>query len=264
MDHPEQTTVVPLIHLVRPVRAPSRTQRWATARRGDARLHITAFISLFPGGPSFNPTEVLGRTYFFAILAIFCGYSCFCLTFAPLADVAFGIKGAKSALRLCVRFPLRFVFCQMEALFLILICSTALILGNEFSIAAFIHPGLSRANHRSFLPAIQVFAKLLGKVMPFWMGGTLLVHLIVLWLTWHWPAPGSVWLLLATILWIAIILLSVLGPVPINDRVKGWDVNKLPADWEDQRRTWDRLNAIRVAMIFVAFLALLLSFKDLV
>jgi hypothetical protein len=41
-------------------------------------------------------------------------------------------------------------------------------------------------------------------------------------------------------------------------------VNKLPADWEDQRRTWDRLNAIRVAMIFVAFLALLLSFKDLV
>jgi uncharacterized membrane protein len=152
----------------------------------------------------------------------------------------------------------------MEALFLILICSTALILGNEFSIAAFIHPGLSRANQLSFLPAIQVFAKLFGKVMPFWMGGTLLVHLIVLWLTWHWPAPGSVWLLLATILWIGIILFSVLGPVPINDRVKGWDVNKLPADWEDQRRTWDRLNAIRVAVIFVAFLALLLSFKDLV
>jgi uncharacterized membrane protein len=152
----------------------------------------------------------------------------------------------------------------MEALFLILICSTALILGNEFSIAAFIHPGLSRANHLGFLPAIQAFAKLFGKVMPFWMGGTLLVHLMVLWLTWHWPAPGSVWLLLATILWIAIILFSVLGPVPINDRVKGWDVNKLPGDWEDQRRTWDRLNAIRVAIIFVAFLALLLSFKDLV
>jgi uncharacterized membrane protein len=125
-------------------------------------------------------------------------------------------------------------------------------------------PGFVRANRLSFLPAIQVFAKLFGKVMPFWMGGTLLVHLIVLWLTWHWPAPGSVWLLLATILWIAIILFSLLGPVPINDRVKGWDVNKLPADWEDQRRTWDRLNAIRVAMIFVAFLALLLSFKDLV
>src|SRR5260221_5574500 len=97
----------------------------------------------------------------------------------------------------------------MEALFLILICSTALILGNEFSIAAFIHPGLSGANHLSFLPAIQAFAKLFGKVMPFWMGGTLLVHLIVPWLTSHSTAPSSAWLVLALLVWLAIILFIV-------------------------------------------------------
>jgi uncharacterized membrane protein len=69
--------------------------------------------------------------------------------------------------------------------------------------------------------------------MPFWMGGTGLAHLIVLWITWRWPAAYSFWLLLASLLWIAIILFSVIGPVPINDRVKGWDLTNLPPDWED-------------------------------
>ena len=151
----------------------------------------------------------------------------------------------------------------MDVLFLILICSTALILGNEFSIAVFIHPSLSRANHLNFLPAIQVFAKLFGNVMPFWMGGTVLAHLIVLWITWHWPAAHSLWLLLASLLWIAIVLFSLMGPVPINDRVKGWDVTKLPPDWENQRRRWDELNAIRVVLIVIAFISLLLSYKSL-
>jgi len=151
----------------------------------------------------------------------------------------------------------------VNVLFLILICSTALIFGNEFSIAVFIHPSLSRADHLKFLPAIQVFAKLFGKVMPFWMGGNALAHLIVLWLTWRWPLAHSVWLLLASLLWIAVILFSVLGPVPINDRVKGWDLTKLPADWEDQRRRWDQLNAIRVVLIAIAFISLLLGYKSL-
>ena len=150
----------------------------------------------------------------------------------------------------------------MDVPFLVLICSTALILGNEFSIAAFIHPGLSRADQRNFLPAIQVFAKLFGKLMPFWMGATVLAHLILLWLTWNWPAAHSVWLLLATVLWIAVILFSLLGPVPINDRVKAWDLTKLPADWEDKRRKWDQLNSIRVVLILIAFLALLLGYKN--
>ena len=135
-------------------------------------------------------------------------------------------------------------------------------MGNEFSIAAFIHPSLTRANHANFLTAIQVFARLFGKVMPLWMTATWLAHLILLWLTWHWPAARSVWLLVATILWVAVILFSVLGPVPINDRVKGWDVNNLPTDWEVQRRKWDQLNSIRVVLILLAFLALLLSYKD--
>ncbi len=150
---------------------------------------------------------------------------------------------------------------KVHVLFVILILSTAALLGNEFSIAVFIHPALSRTQHESFLPAIQAFAALFGKVMPFWMAATLLLHLILLGLTWHWPALPTVLLLAATLLWFAIILFSVCGPVPINDRVKAWDIGKLPPDWQEQRQLWDRLNAIRVVMIASAFLALIVGYK---
>jgi Domain of unknown function (DUF1772) len=151
----------------------------------------------------------------------------------------------------------------MQVLFLILILSTATLLGNEFSVGVFIHPALSRTHHERFLPAIQIFAALFGKIMPFWMVGTVLLHVILLCLTWDWPAPHTVLLLAATLLWLAIIVFSLVGPVPINDRVKAWDIQKLPADWEEQRRRWDHLHAIRVVMMAIAFLLLVLSYKTL-
>jgi len=149
----------------------------------------------------------------------------------------------------------------MEVLFLILILSTGTLLGNEFSIGVFIHPSLSRADDERFLPAIQVFARLFGKIMPFWMAATFLLHLILLVLTWRWPALSTVLLLLATLLWLAIIVFSVVGPVPINNRVKTWDLQNLTPDWRQQRRQWDQLNSIRVVMIASAFLTLVGSYR---
>jgi Domain of unknown function (DUF1772) len=151
----------------------------------------------------------------------------------------------------------------VQTLFLILILSTATLLGNEFSVGVFIHPALSRADHERFLPAIQVLAALFGKIMPFWMVATVLLHLILLGLSWDWPAAHTVLLLAATLLWLAIIVFSLIGPVPINDQVKAWDTQKLPPDWQERRQRWDRLNAIRVVMIALAFLALILSYKAL-
>jgi uncharacterized membrane protein len=151
----------------------------------------------------------------------------------------------------------------VQVLFLILILSTAILLGNEFSVGVFIHPALSRTHHERFLPAIQIFAGLFGKIMPFWMAGTVLLHLILLSLTWLWPAPHTVLLLGATLLWIAITVFSLVGPVPINEQVKDWDTRNLPLDWQVQRRRWDRLHAVRVVMIVLAFLALVLSYRFL-
>ena len=151
----------------------------------------------------------------------------------------------------------------MDVLFLILIVSTAALLGNEFSIGFLIHPALSRTDDERFLPAIQVFAKLFGKIMPFWMVATSLLHLVLLVLGWNWPAVSTVLLLIATLLWVIICIFSVIGPVPINNRVKAWDIRNLPSDWREQRRRWDQLNAIRVIMIAAAFVALVGSYRTL-
>ncbi len=150
----------------------------------------------------------------------------------------------------------------MDTLFLVLILSTALVLGNEFSVAAFIHPSLARAGHLRFLPAIQIFASLFGKIMPFWMASTFVLHLVLLAATWRWPSLRSLLLCLAAAMWLVIIVFSLVGPVPINERVKAWTVDKLPTDWERQRRRWDAMNAIRVVMIAAAFMALVAAYKD--
>jgi hypothetical protein len=152
---------------------------------------------------------------------------------------------------------------MISAFFFVLIVSTALLLGNEFSVGFFIHPSLARVDHRAFIPAIQVFARFFGKIMPVWMVATLLLHLVLVSLTWHWPASHTVFLVCAAVLWLIVIVFSVIGPVPINNRVKAWDTVRLPDDWEAQRRRWDALNAIRVILIGLAFVALLLSFKTL-
>ena len=151
----------------------------------------------------------------------------------------------------------------LEVLFLILIVSTAALLGNEFSIGLFIHPALSRTDDERFLPAIQVFAKLFGQIMPVWMPATSLLHLVLLVISWSWPAISTVFLLCATLLWVIICIFSVIGPVPINNRVKAWDIRNLPADWRAQRQRWDQLNAIRVVMIVAAFVALVESYRTL-
>ncbi len=152
---------------------------------------------------------------------------------------------------------------MQSVLYVVVIVSTALLFGNEFSIGFFIHPSLGRSDHRGFLPAIQVFARFFGTIMPIWMPLTLVLHLLLLCLTWHWPESQTLFLLAATVLWTIIIVFSVLGPVPINNEVISWNPGRLPDDWEQKRRRWDALNAARVLLIGAAFVALILAYRAL-
>ena len=76
-------------------------------------------------------------------------------------------------------------------------------------------------------------------------------------------APSTILLLIATLLWVAIVVFSLVGPVPINNQVQAWDIQHLPPDWRHLRRRWDQLHAIRVVMIASAFLALVVSYRTL-
>ena len=151
---------------------------------------------------------------------------------------------------------------MIDAAYIFLITSTALLMGNEFSIALFIHPSLSRTDHQGFIPAIQVFAKLFGRVMPFWMAGTLLLHLALAWAQWTSHHHAALFTLYAAFTWAVIVLFSVILPVPINNRVGRWNPSALPANWKSERKLWDIYNSTRVVMIVFAFILLLVAYKN--
>lgn len=152
----------------------------------------------------------------------------------------------------------------MLSILLALLLNSALLTGNEFTVAAFIHPSLSGDNHRSNLPAIQRFAHLYGAVMPVWMGVTTTLQIMVCSAAWFYSQPAFPWLCATALIWVTIIPYSLLFPVPLNNQVKEWDVKNLPSDWEEIRQRWDLYNWLRVMLLITAFLLLAIGFKSYV
>jgi hypothetical protein len=94
--------------------------------------------------------------------------------------------------------------------------------------------------------AAQTLASALGAVMPFWYAITFLLSLAVTFLA-HATWSTSWWLALGSAaLFAAMIVYTVLLPVPINNQVVRWQPDSLPANWRELRRRWDMLHAIRV------------------
>ncbi len=141
----------------------------------------------------------------------------------------------------------------LAILFLIVLLNSALLTGNEFAIAALIHPALSRQDHRSNLSAIQIFASLYGSVMPLWMGVTTALQVMISALAWFFFSAIFPWVVASALIWVVVIPYSLIFPVPLNNQVKGWDLNQLPEDWEAIRRKWDLFNWIRVILLISAF-----------
>lgn len=150
----------------------------------------------------------------------------------------------------------------MILVILALLLNSALLTGNEFAIAAFIHPSLSRQDHRSNLSAIQRFAHLYGGVMPLWMAVTTALHIVVAAMAWLYSPPAFPWLCAAALLWVIVIPFSLIFPVPLNNQVKEWDLNNLPLDWEAIRSKWDVYNGLRVILLISAFVLLSVGFKN--
>jgi len=131
--------------------------------------------------------------------------------------------------------------------------------GNEIAVALFFHPRISRLEDAVHVRAAQTLASALGAAMPFWYALTFLLSLAAtfaahaMWSTSWWMALGS------AALFAAMIVYSVLLPVPINNQVARWQPDSLPANWRELRRRWDTLHAIRVVFLVVALILLVTS-----
>lgn len=128
--------------------------------------------------------------------------------------------------------------------------------GNELAIAVFVHPRFWRLDDNTHVRAVQPLAAVLGAVMPFWYALTLASALAVAFLVRPAGTPGHGLALASAGLFAAMIVYTVLLPVPINRQVARWRPESLPADWRELRRRWDRLHAWRVLVLVVALVLL--------
>jgi hypothetical protein len=134
---------------------------------------------------------------------------------------------------------------------------TGLMAGNEFAVAAFVHPQLRKLGDSAHLQIAPRLAGVLGKAMPIWYGFALVLILGAAFE--HRPlssGPG-LFIALAAALWVATILFSVTMLVPINNRIAKIDPEHPYDCWLQDRCRWDQLHQLRVVLLIMAFVLLL-------
>lgn len=135
-----------------------------------------------------------------------------------------------------------------------------LLIGVEFAVSAFINPIVRKLGEREELRAIRLFAAKLGRVMPVWYGFSF-VFLIAETIVRH-GQFGVTLLTVASSIWAAVMLLTILFLVPINNRMVTLDVDALAGSAESaltEHGRWDAMHRWRVASLTAAMICFLLA-----
>lgn len=140
----------------------------------------------------------------------------------------------------------------MESVLAIVTTSVVgLMVGVEFAVAFVLNPIMLRLPFAASLAARTDGGRMLGRTMPFWYVGSLILTLGLAAVSWG-RLTATMALIAGGLLAVSVIM-SVLLLVPINKRSLTWTADNHPEDWRAQYRRWDRLHHIRVAIIVAAF-----------
>jgi hypothetical protein len=129
--------------------------------------------------------------------------------------------------------------------------------GVEFAVAVFVNPIMLRLPAGSSLEARADGARVLGRVMPFWYIGSLLLTAWLAAAKWGGSA-GAAAVAAAALLAVSVVM-SITLLVPINNRSATWTADHHPADWREQQQRWDRLHYARVAILVAGFVLTLVA-----
>jgi uncharacterized membrane protein len=134
-----------------------------------------------------------------------------------------------------------------------------LMCGSEFNVAVFGHPSLKRQPLETHIRVRSSMAALFGRVMPFWMPASAVLNLFLILPFEH--LAGLSWRFAAIAFAIQFLMsvFSLLGPVPINNRIMKWTPQSLPTDWRAQESRWDRYHWFRTCCLIAAFALLAIS-----
>jgi uncharacterized membrane protein len=139
----------------------------------------------------------------------------------------------------------------VDVLGVVTVVAVGLMVGVELAVAVFVNPLFDRLPGDAGLAARSDGARVLGRAMPVWYAGS--VVLAALWVVLAWGGPAVLPVGLAAALLVVAVVASITLLVPINDRVKTWSAGDAPADWRAQVGRWDRLHHARVALLVIAF-----------
>jgi uncharacterized membrane protein len=125
--------------------------------------------------------------------------------------------------------------------------------GVEFAVAVFVNPVFDRLPGDGGLAARSDGARVLGRIMPFWYVGSVVLGAVWAGLAWGGAGAAAPRVAAGTALLVLSVAMSVLLLVPINSRVAAWSQEGAPADWKQQVGLWDRFHCARVGVIVLAF-----------
>ena len=146
---------------------------------------------------------------------------------------------------------------MLSALAVVTSTVTGIMVGVEFAVAVFVNPILLRLPAGASLEARADGGRVLGRVMPFWYFGSLLLTAVLAAATWGKPAAGPA--IAAAALLALSVVMSLALLVPINNRSATWTADDHPSDWREQHQRWDRLHYARVAIIVAGFVLTLVA-----
>jgi uncharacterized membrane protein len=132
-----------------------------------------------------------------------------------------------------------------------------LLIGTEFSVSVFINPVLRRLDEAAQARAVGMFAKRLGTSMPFWYAASLL--LLITEAIVHRHEANEVLLVIASVIWAAVIIVTLIFMVPINNRMMQLQSDSFPPEAQREHQKWDMLHRLRVVALVAAMICWLVA-----
>lgn len=139
------------------------------------------------------------------------------------------------------------------------ILSVGFMIGTESAVSAFVNPILGQLDAKAETAATRLFARRLGKAMPFWYVLGLLLMTLESVTRRH--DAGSAWLFGASSLFVFVIAMTLIFLVPINNRIARAQEEVFSDSLKKEHRRWDRLHRGRVVLLALAMVLFLVGIR---
>jgi len=124
---------------------------------------------------------------------------------------------------------------------MLLILVTGLFWGTWFSLSRTME-GLSA---ETFLTIGKEIIKNVGLPMSIIMPASLVGLIILLFRSWKKRAPYFYCLLVTLLLFVVVLIITVAIEVPMDNKIKTWEVSTIPAEWTAIRDRWEYYHTMR-------------------